>query len=384
MFLQYMAPGAVWPVFSARLEAMGLSSGEIADCCATQALGTLIGPLLAGQVADRWVPAERCLSICGLLAAIDLWALGGMTTAASIFAGMLIFWLLTWPILMLGATVAFTHLEVPETEYGRVRVWGTVGWAAAGWLVALWWASSTWLWAPWLQQGPGDFFRLGAIFQALLAVYAWTLPATPPDRKAPQAAAPLAALRLLWAPAFAIYGICYFGVAVTMSLSSQGTPLLLRARGLSPSSLAATLTLGQVMEVLSLPLLAMFLLRLGLRGTMIVGLGAWTLALTLLAIGQPLGLVIGSLLLNGLLITCFLVTGQMFVNRSAGPGLRASAQGLLTFVNGLGMLLGHKLVGWLRDASGGDLLLVFEVGAIVMGALLALFIIAFRAPNRIE
>jgi MFS family permease len=90
-----------------------------------------------------------------------------------------------------------------------------------------------------------------------------------------------------------------------------------------------------------------------------------------------------SLAFNGLLITGFMVAGQVFINRSVGPGLRASAQGLLTVVNGVGMLLGHKLVGWVRDAAGGEMPPVFRVGASLTGVLLVLFLTTFRDPKEV-
>jgi MFS family permease len=386
MLLQYMGPGAVSPLFSTRLQEMGFTPSQTADCCATQALATLIAPLLAGQIADRWLSAERFLMICSVIAGIDLWVLAGLSTPGTVFVAMLIFWLLYWPMMMLGATVAFTHLRRPEREYGPVRMWGTFGWMLAAWIVSLWLSNPAWL--AWLRpegldSDPADFLRLGAVFQFILAAYAWTLPPTPPDRKPPPGPAPMAALKLLKGPAFAIFGICYIGVSVTLSMTTQGTPLLLESLGLPHPRLAATLTIAQVTELLTLPLLPMFLLRFGVRGTMILGLGSWAAALGLLAIGRPLGLVMSSLAFNGLLITGFMVTGQVFINRSVGPGLRASAQGLLTVVNGVGMLLGHKLVGWVRDAASGELPPVFRLGAALMGVLLVLFLTAFRDPKEV-
>jgi hypothetical protein len=141
---------------------------------------------------------------------------------------------------------------------------------------------------------------------------------------------------------------------------------------------APALTLAQATEVAALALMPMILLRLGLRGTLLAGLASWVLSLSLLACGQPLGLVVGSLAFNGLGYSGFLVVGQMFVNRAAGDGLRASAQSLLTFVNGLGQFLGHLLVGQLRQWTGDDLPRVFLFGSVLTTALLVLFLAAFR------
>src|SRR5438128_2670725 len=97
MLLVYAAPGAVVPIFSLRLTELGFTPIAIGVCCATQALGTMLAPLLAGQVADRWVPAERCLALCAFTEAGLLWLIAGLTTPGAVFAANLAFWLVMAP-----------------------------------------------------------------------------------------------------------------------------------------------------------------------------------------------------------------------------------------------------------------------------------------------
>ncbi len=377
MCLQYAVPGAIWPLYSLRLKELGFTPGETAACCATQAVAYVVAPLVAGHVADRWVAAERCLAVCAVLTGIDLWLLADLHTPAAVFAATLVFWMLIGPAIMLGTAISFSHLPHPEQQFGPIRMWGTVGWMGANWVLAGLLALPTWLGRP--AGDLADAFRLGALLALALAAWTLRLPHTPPQKPAGSGpAAPLAALRLLRGLPFAVYGTCAVGVCVTLSFSHQCTPLLMQRLGMAVDEVAPTLTLAQVTEILTLGLLPMFLLRMGLRGTMLLGLGGWTAALCLLGRGQPLGLVIGSLVFNGLCISGFLVAGQMFVNRAAGNGLRASAQSLLTVINGLGMLGGHLLVGRLRDWSGDDLPRVFAVGAALTAALMVLFLAAFR------
>src|SRR5256885_805840 len=101
-----------------------------------------------------------------------------------------------------------------------------------------------------------------------------------------------------------------------------------------------------------LALLPLLLMRLGLKTTMLIGIGTWTLGLIVMSIGFPIWLVLGALASNGIFICCFLVAGQVFVNRQATHDMRASAQGLLQLISGSGLLLGHLLVGWVRDWTG--------------------------------
>src|SRR5262249_1077710 len=160
------------------LEELEFSPVLTACCCATQALATVMASLVAGQVADRWVSADRCLTVCAFLAGIDLWVLAGLEAPGAVFAATLAFWLLCGPILMLGTAICFTHLRRPEQEYGAVRMWGTAGWMAAGWLFGLWRSDPAWLCRLVALFRPdaafsvtADIFRLASGLCFVLAAY---------------------------------------------------------------------------------------------------------------------------------------------------------------------------------------------------------------------
>jgi MFS family permease len=190
--------------------------------------------------------------------------------------------------------------------------------------------------------------------------------------------APLEAVKLLRGGTFATYCACVLGACITFSFTTQTTPLLLQELGIERHWLTPTMTVAQSSEVLCLALLPGLLLRLGLRGTMLMGLMAWLCAMCVLAVGRPVELVVASLGLNGLYVTGFLIAGQVYVNSEAGVDLRASVQGLFNFVNGLGTLVGNLLAGWLRDATHGELPFTFVVGAAITAALLVVFLAGFR------
>src|SRR6185369_16723907 len=94
---------------------------QIALVCATAALAAVVGPLVAGQVADRWLAPERCLSVCGFVGGTVFLLLPSCTTARSAFLGSLAVWLLMIPAMTLGSAVSFAHLRRPERDFGRVR-----------------------------------------------------------------------------------------------------------------------------------------------------------------------------------------------------------------------------------------------------------------------
>ncbi len=337
-------------------------------------------PLGVGRAPPR--RCARCSS------GIDLWVLAEQTEPTPIFVVTLVFWLLTGPIWLLGATIGFAHLKHAERQFGPVRLWGTVGWMTAAWLVGYWFDNPDWLCGlvGWLRPDQphsemADMFRVGGVLAFVLTAYSFTLPRTPPQPAHDGKPAPLAALQLLRGRAFFVYAVCLFGVCVTYPFGTQGTPLLLDQLGVSRAWMPRILTLAQVTEVICLGLLPMLLLRLGVRGTMLLGLAAWTAALAAQAVGRPVELIAGSLCFNGLCIAGVFVAGQVFVNGRVHDGLRASVQSLLTFISGLGLLLGNLLFGWLRIWASGELPQAFAVGAILMMILLTLFLFGFRPDS---
>ena len=56
------------------------------------------------------------------------------TEKTAVFAASLAFWLVMGPANTLGTALSFTHLAQPARDFGRVRLWGTIGWVAAGWV----------------------------------------------------------------------------------------------------------------------------------------------------------------------------------------------------------------------------------------------------------
>lgn len=397
MFLQYAVPGAWGPLFTLYLQEQEFTPPERAWACATSALGALAAPLPWGQIADRWLAAQHCISLCAFCGAILLWLLAELTAPVDVFLAALGFWFFMIPVMSLGTALTFRHLPNPERDFGRVRMWGTVGWVAAGLILTHWFADPEYLrWLlSWVRPAHpvselADAFRLGGALGLVLAVYALTLPHTPPmvrhsanestQRSWLRSAfgAPLLAMKLFRLGSFRVFCLCLLGLYVTLPFSAQLTPLLLKDLGVPQVWLPLTLTIAQSLEVVTLGMLPIILLRLEEKGTMFLGILAWAIALVILTLGQPPWLVIASLGLHGIFITCFLVAGQVFVNRRSPGDVRASAQALLQVINGMGLLVGHLLVGWIVQMAAGDFTQAFAPAMILAAMLVLVFALGFR------
>src|SRR5262249_6517628 len=100
----------------------------------------------------------------------------------------LLYSLIYSPTLSLTNSISFHHLPDRDRDFGRVRVWGTVGWIAAGIAIGQWLLHHhTPAGAAEAAQQAAQFagmaaaFRLSAILGLVLGIYCLTLPHTPPS-----------------------------------------------------------------------------------------------------------------------------------------------------------------------------------------------------------
>ncbi|MBC8114629.1 MAG: MFS transporter, partial [Candidatus Saccharimonas sp.] len=113
---------------------------------------------------------------------------------------------------------------------------------------------------------------------------------------------------------------------------------------------AAKMTLGQVSDVVFLLLLPVLLPRLGVKGVLLVGMGAWAVRFGLFGIfaSQPnsLWMLFLGICIHGMCYDFVFVMGRMYVDKRAGEEMRAAAQGLHALVTlGAGMFVGSWLSG---------------------------------------
>lgn len=138
MFLQYGIWGAWLPILFPFMGYRGFSANESFMIFAAGAAGAIIGPFIAGQVADRYFSTERFLGISHLLGAVLVWFLSEVKDANTFLVLSLLYGLIYAPTLALTNSLSFHHVPDRDRDFGRVRVWGTIGWIAAGIAVGQW------------------------------------------------------------------------------------------------------------------------------------------------------------------------------------------------------------------------------------------------------
>jgi MFS family permease len=275
-------------------------------------------------------------------------------------------------------SLAFHHLVDRDREFGRVRLWGTFGWIAVGIAMGHWLATA--------HSPPGadpgtlhaaqvagkvDAFKLSAILGAVMGLYCFTLPHTPPAENALRKNATLEALGEIKRQPL----ISLFLLAVPVSCIHQfyfvHTEGFLHAK-LHPPAFFETIfgaggggfmTIGQMTEVLVLGSIPFFAARVSRKSILIVGLLAYAARMALFAYGEDsTNLLLVGAALHGVCFGCFIFLSFMIVDEECSPDVRASAQSLYNLVIvGIGVIVGSLVAGWVADWAGGDYAKLFSV-----------------------
>ncbi len=337
MFLQFFTWGAWFATLGQCLGEAGLSD-IIGDAYQSAPIAAILAPLLLGLIADRFFPSQIVMSVLFLAGGALLLAAPGFATAES---SRSLVWIITghmlcyMPTLGLGNSIAFANLRDPN-DFPKVRVWGTIGWIVAGLLVgALGWSANF------------NIFRLAGASSVLLGFYCVTLPHTPP----PAAGKPvdirtilmLDALRLLKDPQLLVFMACSTLICVPLAYYYGYTSAFLGQLGFDAP--AATMTLGQMSEIVFMLLIPFFFRRLGVKWMILVGMAAWALRYVLFAYGadeQVTTMILLAILLHGVCYDFFFVVGFMYADQKASPEVRGQAQSMLVFfTQGVGMFVGY-------------------------------------------
>jgi MFS family permease len=145
-----VAEASILPFLPIVLKDRGLSAAEIGVVLSLAALGGFISTPLWGHAGDGRLGAEHTLVVASIAAAA---AAVPLVLAHSFLALTIVVVLITAArsaMASLTDAIALEHLGDDRAQYGRVRLWLSLGWAisACVWGLVLQWGSLDWL--PWI------------------------------------------------------------------------------------------------------------------------------------------------------------------------------------------------------------------------------------------
>jgi nucleoside transporter len=393
MFLNFFIWGAWFVTLGTFLSNnLNATGGESAKVFSTQSWGAIIAPFIIGLIADRYINAEKILGALHLMGAFLMYQLYNTNDIGVFYPYVLIYMILYMPTLALVNSVSFNQMRNPEKEFSGIRAFGTIGWIVAGLLISFlfhWDSEAN------LKEGMlRNTFLMAGIASAVLGLFSFTLPKTPPSKKATEkvdikAIIGLDALKLLKDKNFAVFFISSILICIPLAFYYQNTHPFLTNSGMENPT--GKMTIGQISEVGFLLLLPVFFTRFGFKKTILVGMAAWAIRYLLFAYGNAGELSFMLLLgiaLHGICYDFFFVSGQIYTNSKAGEQYKSAAQGLITLATyGVGMLIGFEIAGAVTDAyktgdNSFDYRMVWTIPAAIAFAVMVLFLVFFRDEKK--
>ena len=350
MFIQFFIWGAWYVTGPNYLETIGFGAEDFGWTYSVGPIAGMISPFLVGMIADRFLPSQVVLGILHLIGTAGMYVATTFMTVENpspdtINIVFFCFMLSFFPTVAIVNTVAMSNIADTEKTFPMIRVFGTIGWIVAGLTVS-------WLGA----DATIDQFYLAIGASALMGLYSFTLPNTPPPAKgtpfSAKQAIGLDAMSLLKDRSFFVFMIGSFLICIPLAFYYQMAARFITDAGMENP--AARMTLGQMSEVLFMLALPIFLKKFGIKTTLLVGMIAWVARYAMFSFGADDGVVwmmIGGILLHGICYDFFFVTGQIYTDKIAPPEIRSQAQGMLVFFTlGFGMFIGALVAGQIEAA----------------------------------
>lgn len=352
-FLEFGVWGAYLISLGNYLARIGLAT-QIGWFYTVQGIVSLFMPAIIGILADRWIQAQKMLSLCHILAGCFMGAAGVycLTTSQVEFGPLFALYTLSvaffMPTIGLGNSVAFNALTEANLDtikhFPPIRVFGTVGFICSMLFVNF-------------TQFQTNAYQLitSAALSFILAAYALTMPACKVKKGQKSSLADslgLKAFKLFKQKRMAIFFIFSMFLGVSLQITnSYGNTFITSFENLAEfadtwgaHNANALISLSQISETLCILLIPFCLKRFGIKGVMLMSMFAWVLRFGFFGIGDPasgLWMFILSCIVYGIAFDFFNVSGGLYVDKETSPSMRSSAQGIfMIMTNGLGATLG--------------------------------------------
>jgi nucleoside transporter len=384
MFFEYFVWGSWYVTMSTYMSENLHSSGvQIGAAYSALAIATMISPFFVGMIADRYFSAQKLMGFLHFIGAFLLFFATRITDNTVFYWVILVYSLLYMPTIALSNSVAFNQMPDPGKQFPKIRVFGTLGWIAQGFVIGnLGW-----------EKTPNTFLMAAAV-SAILGLYSFALPDTPPRAKTSESvsfgkAIGSEAMVLLKNNAYLIFFIAAILICIPLAFYYGFANLFLVEKGMEDA--AGKMILGQISEAVFILAIPFLFNRIGVKNMLILGMSGWVLRYFAFGngdTGSNYWMLYAGIILHGICYDFFFVTGYMYTEKKAGEKIKNSAQGLFTFATyGLGMFIGTWISGFVADnyklPQGHDWLRIWLVPAYIALAVLILFILFFREKRKV-
>ena len=369
MFLQYALWGAWLPVTARYLSAsvaeggLGFSGSEIGMILGLAgSIGAVAAPFIAGQIADRYFSTERILAALVIIGGVVKWITAYQTDYSAWLVLSIIYSVVYMPTLALSNSITFSHMKDPDSDFPKIRVWGTIGWIAASWAFPMIWLQTdlNFQWMPPFIVGPevanvtsrlADALIFSGVISVTYGLFCFMLPNTPPKKDAVEKLAFKKAFELFNQTSFTILVVASLTVSIIHQIYFLQTGPFLSSIGLKDSQIGPAMTVGQFAEIAAMAYLGFFLKRFGFRKVIFLGVLAYAARYAVFGtVTLPIWIMVLSQAFHGICYAFFFAGAYIYVDKIADEDVRHSAQTVFgIIILGGGPVIGGWLSGYLQE-----------------------------------
>lgn len=370
IFFYFASVGVLLPFLPLVFRDKGLTTWQIGVLFAIGPLVTMTVQTLWGYLSDHLKTVKKILMIQLTAVALLTNVVFQLDSFYLLLPALFIFYSFAWPIIPLTDSLTLSSIRQIGGEYGRYRLWGSVGFGLTALLCG----------RLFLSYGIEHFTRvyMALIIICLILTY-FVNDASYLGRKANiRDIKQLITRRDI---------ITFLLITTLLSLTNRANDafmsIYIKSLGGDESTVGLAWTVAPLSEVPVFALGGMLLARYSELTLLTIAAGLFTLRWTLFSLISTPGLIVAVQLIHGLTFGLFFMCAVSYMSKAVPERLRSSGQGLLSsFFGGIAGITGSTLGGYL--ISGWDTVTLYFVCAAISLIAFVLYFIRARRTNKAE
>jgi PPP family 3-phenylpropionic acid transporter len=336
----FLASGWYLPFFPVWLAARGLDPAAIGIVLAAAQVVRVLGTPAGTRLADRYGSPHRAILVAVLVSTAMIALLGSVAGFGAILAAVVLYALVSGPVMPLIDAYALRGLSLHGRAYGPVRLWGSVAFVVAnlagGFLLDV--------------LAPGNLIWLIFAGNGLVVLVATRLVPLPRDELAqPETAASHGHLRQ---PRFLAIMAAGSLIQASHAVYYGFSTLDWTRHGFDGKTIGVLWALGVSAEIVLFACAARLPPAIGPVALMLIGATGAIVRWIATAFNPPLALLAPLQLLHAMSFGATHLGTMQFLSRAAPPGGRATAQGDVATANSVMMACASALSGMLYGMGG--------------------------------
>jgi len=360
-FFFFSLLGLVVPFFSPYLESIGMTAVQIGYLLGAFHLSRLYAPGIWGYIGDRFGHRLLIVRLGALGGLLSVMLIPGQTEFLTLWLCMLLYSFFWNAILPQFEVITLQHLAKRSNEYGRVRLWGSVGF-----IIAVLVGGELFI-----GEGVSDVPYSFVVAMVLILLASFWVPDSKVEQGRERPASGLIRATMKQ-PEVIRFFLMIFLVQMAHGPYNGFYTLLLQRFEYDGTAIGWLWSLGVIAEIVLFGVLHKLWNRFGFEQVLIASIMLGILRWLLLAFmpDQLWALVIAQLL-HAASFAVVLASGIRFVQEVFPAGSEGRGQALHSTLGfGLGGVVGSVAAGYLWQDLGSELAYLFAAGASFIGLVL--------------